>query len=311
MSERDPESLSFEGHTVLITGAGRGLGRAHALLLASMGANIVVNDASLALDGREADDDTVARTIAEVEALTPGTMVSGHDITDPEAVDEMISLTVERFGGLHAVINNAGFIRDRSLVNMPDDDLRAVLDVHLLGSALVARSAMRVFRTQNYGRLVMTTSGAGLYGNPGQANYGAAKMGVVGLTKVLALEGSRYGVMVNAVAPAARTRMTESIPLGRVAEHLTPEHVSPVFAVLASAACPSTGEIYEAGAGMFRRVVVAATQGWFSGIDGPPTPQELLSNWEHVSDVEGFVVPGDAVAANRTLFAAIVEELRR
>lgn len=304
--------ISFRDHTVIVTGAGRGLGKSHALLFASLGANVVLNDAALALDGSQASDhDDVSRTVEEIRGLGHGVMVSNHDVTDSEAVDEMVAEAVDEFGALHAVVCNAGFIRDRSLVNLSDDDLRDVIDVHLMGSALVARAAMRAFRTQKYGRIVMISSGAGLYGNPGQSNYGAAKMGVVGLTKVLALEGSRSDVRVNAVAPAAITRMTESLNLGRATAHLDPDRVSPIVAVLASAECPTNGEIYEAGAGNFRRVVIGATPGWFSGLGGAVSPDELLAQWDRITDLTGLDVPTDAIAANRSLFRPLLEELKR
>lgn len=304
--------IDFSGHTILVTGAGRGLGRSHALLLASLGANIVMNDASLSLDGsRSDDDDAIAQTVTELEAHGHGVLVSNHDVTDPAAVDEMVAQAVDTFGGLQGAICNAGFVRDRSLVNLTDEDLRSVIDVHLLGSALVARAAMRVFRESNFGRIVMTTSGAGLYGNPGQSNYAAGKMGIVGLTKVLAIEGSRSEVKVNVVAPAAMTRMTESLQLGRVADHLDPTTVSALFALLCSSECPTSGEIFEAGAGTFRRVVIGATPGWFCGVDGRPTPGDLLAHWDEILDPAGLVIPPDAVAANKTLFDGLLQELRR
>ena len=170
---------------------------------------------------------------------------------------------------------------------------------------------MRAFRASGYGRLVMTSSGAGLYGNPGQSNYAAGKMGIIGLTKVLALEGSRADIKVNAVAPAALTRMTESLALGRIAEHLDPARVSGLFALLCSPEGPTTGEIFEAGAGTFRRVVVGATPGWFAGVDSPPRPEDLLAHWGEICDLEGLVVPSDAVGANQSLFGALLAELRR
>lgn len=302
----------LDGRTILITGAARGLGRAHALLAATLGANVVVNDAARSLEGtaEESEGGSPAdQVVAEISTAGGTAIASQHDITDPAAVDDMVGRAMAEFGGLHAVINNAGFVRDRTLAKLSDEEIRSVFDVHLWGSTIVSRAAMRVFKQQEYGRIVMTTSGAGLWGNPGQANYGAAKMALVGLTKVLAQEGRKIGVLVNAVAPAATTRMTESVPLGRISGHLGPELVSPLVAFLCSPGCTTSGEIYESGGGHHRRVVVSATPGWFSGLDVPATLDDIAEHWDEINDPTGLITPRNAVDANRSLFGPLLEEL--
>lgn len=301
----EPDAIDFDGQVALVTGAGRGLGRAHALLLAARGARVLVNDAGRARDG-DREPSPADAVVAEIRAAGGTALASHHDVTDPAAVDAMVALAREELGGLHAVVSNAGFLRDRTLVKQEVADLRAVLDVHLLGGLLVARAALPAMLEQGYGRIVFTTSGAGLYGNVGQASYGAAKAGLVGLTKVLALETARRDVRVNAVAPGARTRMLDGIDLGRVGEHLDPGQVAPLVAFLCSRRCPVSGEVYECAGGQHRRVVTGASGGWFAGVDAVPTLEQIAERFDEINDLSTLTHPRSAPEANRSLFADLL-----
>lgn len=311
MSDTAPADASadatptLDGQVAIVTGAGRGLGRAHAHALAALGARVLVNDAGRALDG-DAEDSPAEAVAAEIRAAGGVAVASAHDVTDPDAVAAMVATAVERLGGVHAVIANAGFLRDKTLAKMAVDDIRAVLDVHLLGTMLVARAVLPHMRAQGYGRIVGTTSATGLFGNVGQTNYAAAKAGIVGFVKALAVEVERYGIRVNAIAPGARTRMVEGINLGRIGDHLAPEQVSPLVAYLASPACAVTGEVYECAAGQHRRVVTAVTRGWFAGVDVVPTVDEIAANWEAINDTSRLEIPRGVVESNRSLFVDLL-----
>lgn len=303
------EPIRFDGQVAVVTGAGRGLGRAHALLLAALGAAVVVNDAGRARDGAP-EGSAADEVVAEIRAAGGRAVASAHDVTDSAQVDAMIALARDELGGLDAVISNAGFLRDATLTNLSDDDVRSVVDVHLVGGLYVARAAMRAFRDQGHGRIVLTTSAAGLYGNVGQANYAAAKLGLVGAVRVLALEGRKRGVLVNAVAPAARTRMLDGVPLGRLGEHIAPEQASPLFAYLCSRACATSGEIFEAGGGAHRRVVIGATEGWFAGIDAVPSVDDVAAHWDEITADDRLSFPPDAITANGSFFGPMLAAAR-
>lgn len=272
-----------------MTGAGGGLGRGYALELARRGARVVVNDVGGRVDGtgtsRAADavvDDIVA---AGGEAVT-----SHHSVADPDQAAAIVELTLERYGTVDVVINNAGILRDRSFTNLSDDELEAVLDVHLRGSFNVSRPAFRVMRERGYGRFVFASSNSGLLGNFGQSNYGAAKMGLVGLSNVLAIEGARYGIRSNVIAPIARTRMTEEL-LGPLAGSADPERVVPMVVYLASEACSQTHEIYSAGGGRYARFFIGVTPGWTSTT---ATVEDIADHLDVIRDTEGFQVFGSA-----------------
>lgn len=302
--------IRFDEQVVLVTGAAGGLGRAHALLFASRGAAVVVNDVGSALDGTGADASRAGSVVDEIEALGGRALASSHDITDPELAQDLVGSAIDAFGGLHAFVHSAGILRDRTVSNLTPDDVRRVLDVHLVGAFNVCRAAMPAFAERSYGRIVLTTSGAGLYGHFGQANYAAAKMGLVGLARVLAVEGAKRGVLANAVSPGAATRMSAGL-LGRLEEHLDPAHVAPLVAYLCSSTCAESGQVFEAAGGMFRRVVVGATRGWFAGVGGPVRPEDVAGHWAEITDETGLVVPRDAMEANRTLLGPLAEATRR
>ncbi|NML08253.1 SDR family NAD(P)-dependent oxidoreductase [Sphingomonas sp. G-3-2-10] len=269
------------GRVAIVTGAGGGLGRAHALFLARQGARIVVNDL-----GQEAAD----QVAAEIVAAGGEAFGFAASVTDEQAVAAMIVETVSRFGRVDILICNAGILRDKSFAKMSLDDFRLVVDVHLMGAAVCAKAVWDVMREQKYGRIVMTTSSSGLYGNFGQANYGAAKMALVGLMQTLAIEGEKYGIRVNCLAPTAATGMTEGVLSGDSLELLNPSLVSPGLLALVSEDAP-TRAILCAGAGHFATANVTLTQGCYLGA-GDQAGEALVREWDAVADRVGEIVPG-------------------
>jgi NAD(P)-dependent dehydrogenase (short-subunit alcohol dehydrogenase family) len=254
--------VGFEGRVAIITGAGGGLGREHALLMASRGAQIVVNDLGGAVDGTGSDAGPAQKVVEEIEALGGAAVADGNSVATQEGAEGMVKTALEAFGRVDIVINNAGILRDKSFANMTPDLWDPVIAVHLTGTYNVTRAAWSHFREQSYGRIVSTSSAAGIFGNFGQTNYGAAKMGIVGMTRVWAQEGTKYNIRANAIAPVARTRMTEEI-LGPLIEKVDPALVSPVVAYLASEECAVSGEVYSVGAGRVSRIFIAEAPGYF------------------------------------------------
>ena len=254
------EELHFEGRVAIITGAGGGLGRAHALALAHRGASVLVNDLGGALDGSGSSASAAQRVVEEIIAFG-GVAAPNHDsVATAEGGAAIVQSALDAFGRVDVLINNAGILRDRAFHKMDATMIDQVLDVHLKGALYVSQPAFRLMREQGYGRIVNTSSASGLFGNFGQANYGAAKAGLAGLTRVLALEGIEHGVKVNAIAPIALTRMTEGI-LGDLAPNVSPESVSPLVAYLASEECAVNGNIYSVAGGRIARIFVAETYG--------------------------------------------------
>lgn len=280
-------TLGFDGKVAIVTGAGGGLGRQHALLLAARGALVVVNDVGAALDGSGGDSGPAQAVVAEIEAAGGEAVADTHSVSTPEGGEAIVETALEHFGRVDIVVNNAGVLRDKTFQNMTPDLLEPVLDVHLKGAFYVSRPAWLEMRRQSYGRIVNTTSNSGLLGNFGQSNYGAAKMGLVGLTRVLAAEGAKYGIKVNAIAPLARTRMTEEL-LGAGAARLDPELVSPVVAFLAHADCPVSGEIFTAAAGRVARFFVGMTRGYYNPA---LTPENVRDHFDVIRDETGYTVP--------------------
>ena len=281
-------SITFEGRVAIVTGAGGGLGRAYALELARRGAKVVVNDLGGARDG-SGSSDAAARVVEEIEAAGGTAMASRASVTQLAEVEAMVGEAREAWGGVHILINNAGILRDKSFAKMDMDDFRAVLDVHLTGSANCTKAVWDVMREQNYGRILMTSSSTGLYGNFGQANYGAAKLGLVGLAKTLALEGAKYDVRVNSLAPTAATRMTEDLFPPAMLEAFNPENVVPAALFLVSDDAPN-GAILGAGAGVVQAAYVTLTPG-YALPEGNRTPEEVAAHWAEISSREGEIVP--------------------
>src|SRR3954464_9082500 len=235
--------LGFDGKVAIITGAGGGLGRSHALDLARRGALIVVNALGGSTDRAGHAEAAAQKVVDEVKAAGGEAVANYDSVATPEGGANIVKTAMDAFGRIDIIINNAGILRDASFKNMTPDQLNPVLDVHLRGAFYVTQPAWQLMRDQGYGRIVNTSSAAGIFGNFGQTNYGAAKMGIVGLTRVLAQEGAKNNIKVNAIAPVARTRMTEEL-LGPIAEKLGPEYITPVVTYLAHEDCPVTGEIY-------------------------------------------------------------------
>jgi NAD(P)-dependent dehydrogenase (short-subunit alcohol dehydrogenase family) len=279
--------VGFEGKVAIITGAGGGLGRQHALLLASRGAQVVVNDLGGAVDGTGASAGPAQQVVQEIEALGGAAVADGNSVATQEGAEAMVKTALEAFGRVDIVINNAGILRDKSFVNMTPDLWDAVIAVHLTGAYNVTRAAWPHMKEQAYGRIVSTSSAAGIFGNFGQANYGAAKMGIVGLTRVWAQEGGKYNIRANAIAPVARTRMTEDL-LGPLVEKIAPELVSPVVAYLASSECDVNGEVYSVGGGRVSRIFIAEAPGYFKK---DLTVEDVRDNWDAIRATDDFVIP--------------------
>jgi NAD(P)-dependent dehydrogenase (short-subunit alcohol dehydrogenase family) len=279
--------LGFDGKVAIITGAGGGLGREHALLLASRGAQIVVNDLGGSVSGEGGSEGPAHATAKEIEDLGGIAVADTNTVATAEGGEAIVKTALDAFGRVDIVINNAGILRDKTFHNMTPDLLNPVLDVHLKGAFNVTRPAWIKMREQNYGRVLNTSSNSGILGNFGQSNYGAAKMGLVGLTRVLASEGAKYNIKANAIAPIARTRMTEDI-LGPLADKLDPALVSPVAAWLVHEDCPVTGEIYSAGAGRVARFFIGLTEGYYHS---KLALEDVRDNFEQIRDEHGYIVP--------------------
>jgi NAD(P)-dependent dehydrogenase (short-subunit alcohol dehydrogenase family) len=289
-------NLSFENRVAVITGAGGGLGREHALLLASRGAQVVINDLGGSVDGSGASDGPAAKVVKEINDAGGVAIADAHSVSTPEGGAGIIKTALDAFGRVDIVINNAGILRDKTFHNMTPDMVNAVLDVHLKGAFNVTQAAWPTMREQSYGRVVNTSSNSGILGNFGQANYGAAKMGLVGLSRVLAAEGAKYNIKVNALAPIARTRMTEDL-LGPAAEKLDPKFVSPVVAWLAHEDCPVSGEIYSAAGGRVARFFIGMTEGYFNQ---ELSLEDVRDHFEQIRNTDGYTIPrgpGDELSA--------------
>ena len=279
--------LGFDGRVAIVTGAGGGLGREHAMLLASRGALVVVNDVGATVGGEGSAEGPAARTAREIEELGGVAVADTSTVATPEGGAAIVATAVDAFGRVDIVVNNAGILRDKAFHNLTPDLLDPILDVHLKGSFWVTRPAWALMREQGYGRVVCTSSSSGILGNFGQANYGAAKAGLVGLVRVLALEGARHNIRVNAIAPIASTRMTEDL-LGAFGERLHPRLVSPVVAWLCHEDCAVTGEVYAVGGGRVSRFFTGLTHGYF---DPALTVESVRDNLEAIGAEEGYTVP--------------------
>jgi NAD(P)-dependent dehydrogenase (short-subunit alcohol dehydrogenase family) len=296
--------IGFDGNVAIITGAGGGLGRQHALELARRGARIVVNDLGGSLSGEGGDVGPAQAVVQEIHDLGGEAVADTNSVATPDGGKAVVQTALDAFGTVDIVVNNAGILRDASFHKLSDDQLDAVLDVHLRGAVHVTRPAWKHFRDQGSGRVINTTSNAGLLGNFGQANYAAAKMGLVGLTHVLAVEGVKYGIKANAIAPVARTRMTDQV-LGDFADAVDPSYVSPLVVLLAHDRCPISGEVLSVGAGRVARFFIGATRGWYSG-GQVPAPEDILEHLAEIEDTDGFEVLPDAMA-ELALLRSIVE----
>ena len=272
--------MLLQGRIAIVTGAGGGLGRCHALYLASQGAKVVVNDLTLAAAQAVAD---------EIVGAGGEAMAAAGSVSDVDQVQAMVDATMQQWGRIDILVNNAGILRDKSFAKMTMDDFRLVVDVHLMGAAICCKAVWEIMRTQNYGRIVMTTSSSGLYGNFGQANYGAAKMALAGLMQTLAIEGEKYGIRVNSLAPTAATQMTSGVLSDDSLKALNPALVSPGLLALVHDDAP-TRAILCAGAGNFATAHITLTEGVYLG-DDEQAGQKLIANWDKASDRSRERVP--------------------
>jgi NAD(P)-dependent dehydrogenase (short-subunit alcohol dehydrogenase family) len=283
--------IRFDGRAAVITGAGGGLGKTYALALAARGAQVVVNDLGGSTDGSGSGSSMADATVKEINE---GQAVANYDsVSTPEGGEAIIKTALDAFGRVDVVINNAGILRDKTFAKLSVAELEAVLDVHLKGAFFVSQPAFRQMKEQGFGRYLFTSSAAGLLGNFGQANYGAAKMGLVGLSSVLAIEGTKYDIKSNVIAPIANTRMTKEL-LGPMADLLAPDCVTPLVTYLVSEQCDLTHEIFSVGGGRYARMFVGVTPGWFAGKGATPAPEEVRDQMAKIRDTEGFIVPQGA-----------------
>jgi len=295
-------SISFEGRVAIVTGAGGGLGREYALELARRGAKVVVNDLGASRDGT-GHSDAALKVVEEIEAAGGTAMSNGGSVTDYDQMVEMVAKAAEAWGGVHILINNAGVLRDKSFAKMTPADFEFVVRVHLLGSAFVTKACWDIFRAQNYGRILMTSSSSGLFGNFGQANYGAAKLGIAGLTRTLAIEGAKNDIRVNTLAPTAGTRMTEGLFPADLFDLFAPEKIVPAALYLVSKEAP-TNQIVGAGAGVVQTAHITLTPG-VALADDDLTPEGVAAAWDRIADRSAEIVPASgaeqAMLIGRTL----------
>jgi NAD(P)-dependent dehydrogenase (short-subunit alcohol dehydrogenase family) len=295
-------TIRFNDRVAIVTGAGGGLGRAYALELARRGAKVVVNDLGGARDG-SGSSDAADKVMAEIEAAGGQAMASGASVTDFEQVEAMAAAAKERWGRIDILINNAGILRDKSFAKMGMDDFRAVVDVHLVGSANCSKAVWETMREQAYGRILMTSSSTGLYGNFGQANYGAAKLGLAGFAKTLALEGAKYDIRVNTIAPTAATRMTEDIFPPELLDLFRPELVAPAALFLVSEGAPAN-VILGAGAGVVQAAYITLTRGVALPEDDR-SPEAVARLYDAIADRAGEIVPQSGAEQAMTTMARL------
>jgi NAD(P)-dependent dehydrogenase (short-subunit alcohol dehydrogenase family) len=277
-------AIRFDNRVAIVTGAGNGLGRAHALLLASRGAKVIVNDPGGAVDGKGGGHAAADKVVDEIKKAGGQAVANYDSVADAKSAANIVKTAVDSFGTVDIVVNNAGVLRDKTFHNMTVEDFDFVVKVRFLGTAYVTHAAWPILRAKAYGRVVVTSSNSGIYGNFGQANYGGAKLAVVGFMNALRLEGQKYNIMVNALAPVAGTRMTESLMTPAVLDKLRPEYVSPMVAYLCSEQCQRTGEIWSAGAGYFARIEYREAPG--VRIQGrAPTIEDVEGNIDKIADL--------------------------
>ncbi|MES2034342.1 MAG: SDR family NAD(P)-dependent oxidoreductase [Pseudomonadota bacterium] len=277
--------IRFDGKVAIVTGAGGGLGRQHALELARRGAKVLVNDLGGSKDGEGGSSAAAEAVVAEIKALGGEAIANGSSVTDDAGVAKMVKDAMDAWGRIDILIANAGILRDKSFSKMEIADFELVLDVHLMGTMKPTKAVWEIMKAQNYGRIVVTTSSSGLYGNFGQSNYGAAKMGIIGFMNTIKLEGQKNNIHINAISPVAATRMTEGLMPPEVLEKLKPEYVTPGVVYLVSEEAP-TGTILTAGAGVFALSRIIETEGVYLG-EGGLSAEEVRDNWGQITAEDG------------------------
>ena len=276
-------TIRFDNRVAIVTGAGNGLGRSHALLLGARGAKVVVNDPGGARDGKGGNHAAADQVVAEIKAAGGQAVANYDSVAERAGGANIVKTAIDAFGTVDIVINNAGVLRDKSFHNMSLDDYEFVVKVHFLGSVYVTQAAWPIMREKSYGRVVMTSSNSGIYGNFGQANYSAAKLAVVGLVNTLRLEGQKYNIHVNAIAPVAGTRMTEDLMPPEIVAKMKPDLVSPMVAYMCSEQCQHTGEIFAAGAGYFS--LIEYREGAGVRLSGQPSVDDVAANIAKITDM--------------------------
>ncbi len=286
-------SVSFRDQVAIVTGAGGGLGRSHALMLAAHGAAVVINDFGGARDGSGGSTEAAEAVVREIAGAGGRAIADGGNVTSEADMEAMAARALSAFGSIDVLVNNAGILRDKTFARMTVDDFRAVVDVHLMGTTIATKAVWAAMREQNYGRVLVTSSTSGAYGNFGQANYGAAKMAVLGLMNTLHLEGAKYGIHVNAILPTAATRMTGDMMSEEMLELLAPELVSPVAVWLVSRDAPSRTALL-AGAGTVARLAVVESEGvCFTG--KPFTPADIGANFDRIANLSDSIEPPEGL----------------
>jgi len=282
--------IRFDGRVAVITGAGGGLGKTYALELARRGAHVVANDLGGAADGSGRGQSMADQTVDEIRKAGGEAIANYDSVATPAGGEAIVKSALDRFGRVDIVINNAGILRDKSFAKLEPADLEIVLDVHLKGAFYVSQPAFRAMKDQSYGRFLFTASAAGIFGNFGQTNYGAAKMGLVGLSNVLAVEGAKSNIKSNVIAPIAKTRLTENL-LGPMASNLEPTTVTPLACYLVSEACELTHEVFSVGGGRFARVFVGLAPGWFAGKGKSVSLEDVRDHLAEIMDEKNYIVP--------------------
>ena len=294
------DSVRLDDKVVIVTGAGGGLGRAHALLFARHGAGVVVNDLGGSTHGEGASASAADRVVAQIREAG-GTAVASHEsVADGQRIVEQ---ALDSFGRVDVLINNAGILRDKTFHKMEDSDWEQVYQVHVEGAYKVTRAAWPHLREQNWGRVIFTASTSGIYGNFGQANYGMAKLGLYGLTRTLAIEGRKHGILVNAIAPTGGTRMTEGLIPPQVFEQLKPELVSPLVVYLGSEQCQDSGGLYEVGGGWVGKVRWERSLGVGFNPHQGFSPEDVAASWQAIGDFTDAVHPRDSLEALQQMMA--------
>jgi len=296
--------IRFDGRVAVITGAGGGLGKTYALDMARRGASVVVNDLGGSADGTGGGSSMADATVKEITEAG-GTAVANYDsVATPEGGKGIIQAALDNFGKVDILVNNAGILRDKSFLKLEPENLEAVIDVHLKGAFFVTQPAFASMKDNGYGRIVMASSGAGIFGNFGQTNYGAAKMGLVGLMNVLAVEGAKYNIKVNSIAPVAKTRLTEEL-LGGFGDALDPNFVTPLVSYLCSEKCELTHEIFDVGGGRYARIFIGMAKGWLTPKGKMPKAEDILDHIDVIRDPEGFTVPESIADETKAIAEAL------
>ncbi|MBY0280175.1 SDR family oxidoreductase, partial [Candidatus Binatia bacterium] len=292
--------IRYDGRVAVITGAGGGLGKTYALEMARRGAKVVVNDLGGKADGTGAGHSMADQVVEEIKKAGGEAVANYDSVSTPEGGEGIIQSALSAFGRVDVVVNNAGILRDKTFLKLTPEELGIVLDVHLKGAFYVSQPAFRAMKEKGYGRFIFTSSAAGILGNFGQTNYGAAKMGLVGLMNVLSVEGAKYNIKCNAIAPTARTRMTEEL-LGPLAPLLDPETVTPLVVYLGSEACELTHEIFSVGGGRFARMFIGLTPGWVADGGQKVSAEDVQSHIEQIRNPEGYTIPANITDELRIL----------